>query len=234
MKKILAIQLTNGCLASPPYFIDQDILSSAPLAVMGSTGVECLSACGCLCSLDSNADVSCSPDSHTDAYGQLVSALSAAAKRQGLPLKRPVSERQLGTEMFEQVCQILANVDINTLQDRQLFWQLVEQCSIWQLVDGTPVSLASNKRCIMLPYVEWEQRVAHMTHHFPWVIIKHHSGSALQKKLWKNLMHCRGSGLVYYNTVPFFLKEALLPAMYRSKNAALQHLLLNALDDMGL
>ena len=229
LSHVLAVPLTDGRLASVDYCRQHAALSSAHLASMDSQASEWLSACGCICVSDSSADKACE-----SMQGEpITTALSVAAAQQGMSLKRLVSEGHLGSTAFTAMCDTLSNLDLDkaTPTQQSSIWGVLKQCTIFELLSGVKLNLsASKKRYMLLPNQAWEERLLNLSRLLPWTIIKHHSGSATQKRLWKRL-HCLGG--LGYNGLSAFLNSDLLPAIYSSGSNRLEPLLLHALDDLA-
>lgn len=229
LSHVLAVPLTDGRLASVGYCRQHAALSSAHLASMESLAPEWLSACGCICVADSSADMACE-----SMQGEpITTALSVAAAEQGIPLKRLVSEGYLGSTTFTALCDTLSNLDLDkaTLTEQSRIWGVLKQCTIFELLSGVKVNLsASKKNYMLLPNQAWEERLLNLSHLLPWTIIKHHSGTATQKRLWKRLHPLGGLG---YNSLSIFLNHDILPAIYSSGSNKLEPLLLHALDDLA-
>ncbi len=229
LSHVLAVPLTDGRLASVDYCRQHAALSSAHLASMDSLAPEWLSACGCICVADSSADKACE-----SLQGEpITTALSVAAADQGIPLKRLVSEDYLGSTAFTAMCDTLSNLDLDkaTPSEQSSIWGVLKLCTIFELLSGVRVNLStSKKRYMLLPNQAWEERLLNLSHLLPWTIIKHHSGTATQKRLWKRL-HCLGG--LGYNSLSTFLNIDLLPAIYSSGSNRLEPLLLHALDDLA-
>ena len=148
---------------------------------MDSLAPEWLSACGCICVADSSADKACE-----SMQGEpITTALSVAAAQQGVPLKRLVSEGYFKSTIFTARWDTLSNLDVDTATatEQSSIWGVLKQCTIFELLSGVKVNLSASNRRYMLPNQAWEERLLHLSHLLPWTVIKHHTGTATEKRL---------------------------------------------------
>lgn len=149
---------------------------------MDSLAPEWLSACGCICVADSSADKACE-----SMQGEpITTTLSVAAAQQKVLLKRLVSEGHLNSTIFTARWDTLSNLDVDTATatEQSSLWGVLKQRTIFELLSGVKVNLsASIRRYMVLPNQAWEERLLHLSHLLSWTVIKHHSGTATEKRL---------------------------------------------------
>lgn len=183
---------------------------------------QLLSELGCLCICEPKAYMLSQIPADQE---PITLALAAAASRQGLPLHQLISEQHLGTDKFTLVCKILATLAPPHTVSEQRVKDFVRCCTVFEDIAGAQLSLAQRSDIRLLPSAQWEESMADVAELFPWAIVKCHSASPTQKKLFQ------AAGLKPISLAKF-LNEDLLPEVYTSASTDLEPLLLQALDSL--
>ena len=220
------VPITGNRLASIAHCRHNGALALQHLQGMPDSAATTLSAIGCLCIADSQAD-SVSPIHNSS--DPLTSALEAVSCHTGIPLKRLLSRQRLGVTVFDQARQLLAHhvcTSEHWNRDAHAVWQILRQCPLLEDFSGNMVALPASQHYLLLPSASWEQRISELSQLLPWTPVKYHTASELQQQL---LTH---SGT---NTpsVLQFLCDDLLPAIKSAEADTAQPLLLQALDELA-
>ena len=219
MRSFAVVPITGGRLASVAHCASTGTLAHRHLQGLPSTAAATLSAIGCLCIADSEADSVCPIKQGSE---PLTTALEAVSSHTGIALEELLSPKKLGSTVFGQARALLAyHMSKQQLTDAE--WVTLAQCPVFEDMSGSMMTLPS--RIALLPSAAWEQHISELSQLLPWTPVKFHTASELQRKL---LQHSGKRAM----SLKVLLAD-LLPLVSGTQPARAEPLLLQALDELA-